>query len=122
MTAALVLDGTPDAGRLVRSVRASVEERAADAAASHGTGLGLGHARWVHDEQFDVTDHVRRVGAPGDASFDAVLAMAAESATAPFDPARPLWDATLVTGVSRDAQSSCCGCTTPSQMASGRSR
>ena len=102
MTAALVLDGTPDAGRLAEGFeRASrsvprMRQRVA------GPDWALGHARWVQDEQFDVADHIRIVGAPGDASFDAVLAMAAEAATAPFDSARPLWDATLVTGVSLD--------------------
>ena len=99
MTAALVLESPPDADRLSEAFeRASrsvprMRQRVVE------TDWPLGRARWVQDDLFDVADHIRRVGAPGDGSVEAVLAMAAGSATAAFDPARPLWDATLATGV-----------------------
>jgi diacylglycerol O-acyltransferase len=97
MTSALVLDRPPEfnrlaaaferASRLVPLMRATVTRPI----------LSFGTAHWVPDEKFDVRDHLRQVGVPGDRTLTAVLAMASASATAPFDPARPLWDATLVT-------------------------
>jgi len=42
---------------------------------------------------------VRRVRAPEPADLDAVLAIAAPTATAAFDSARPLWELTLVEGL-----------------------
>jgi hypothetical protein len=59
----------------------------------------VGQMHWVLDDDFDVRQHVREVGAPGDRSLQAVLGMASSSATTAFDPARPLWDALLVTGL-----------------------
>ena len=98
MTFALVLSGPPDIDRLTGSF-----ERASSAVPRMRQRVvspwSHGRARWVTDDAFDVGGHLRRIGAPGDASLDAVLSMASDSATAPFDPARPLWDATLVTGM-----------------------
>ncbi len=102
MCAALVLAGTPEPARLTHAFeRAS---RAVPRMRQRVTTSGwpLGRAKWVPDDAFDVGEHIRRVGAPGDTSVEAVLDMASESATSPFDPARPLWDATLVTGVAGD--------------------
>ncbi len=98
MTCALVLSGPPDVDRLTGAF-----ERASNAVPRMRQRVvhpwSQGRARWVADDGFDVRAHVRRTGAPGDSSLTAVLSMASDSATAPFDPARPLWDATLVTGV-----------------------
>lgn len=99
MSAALVLTGAPEAARLTdafdRASRAVPRMRQRVVVADGP----LARAKWVPDDEFDVAGHLRRVGAPGDGSVAAVLAMASDSATAPFDSARPLWDATLVTGV-----------------------
>src|SRR5690348_5500125 len=99
MSCALILDQSPSIDRL----------RAAFESASHAVPrMRQRIARqawtgrptlWLADDHFSVTDHVRMVGAPGDCSLASVLAMAGDMATIPFDPARPLWDATLVTGV-----------------------
>ena len=100
MSAALVLNSAPDSETLCeafeRAARAvpRMRQRVVDDGWSWGR-----RATWVPDDAFDVMGHVRQVGAPGDASVSAVLAMASSFATAPFDPAKPLWDATLVTGV-----------------------
>jgi diacylglycerol O-acyltransferase len=98
MTSALVLDGAPDIDRLTAAF-----QRASDAVPRMHQRVvrpwSHGRARWVTDDSFDVRAHVHRSGAPGDCSLAAVLSMASDSATVPFDPARPLWDATLVTGV-----------------------
>ncbi|GAS93620.1 uncharacterized protein RMCC_0586 [Mycolicibacterium canariasense] len=52
--------------------------------------------RWQPDPEFDLAFHVRRVGAPGAGDLDAVLELARVAAMADFDPARPLWEATLI--------------------------
>ncbi len=101
MSSALVLESAPDIERLVdafeRATRAVPRMRQRVV----GPGWALGRARWVQDAAFDVHDHVRRVGTPGDGSMAAVLRVAGDFATVPFDSARPLWDATLVTGVAK---------------------
>ena len=95
----MVLDRAPDADRLAeafeRATRAVPRMRSRIVRSS----LPLGMSHWVPDDDFDVRDHVRQVGAPGDRSLRSVLDMAGASAATPFDPARALWDAVLVTGL-----------------------
>lgn len=57
-------------------------------------------AEWVLDHDFDLRYHLRRIGVGASGSLTDVLGIAATAATAPFDPARPLWEATLVEGLS----------------------
>lgn len=54
--------------------------------------------RWRPATDFDLSWHLRRqhLSAPG--SRRQVLALAARMATTAFDPARPLWEVTVVTG------------------------
>ena len=99
MTSALVTDEAPDFDRLLAAF-----ERASRAVPRMRERVSRPHvpwgsAHWVADDHFDVAHHVRQVGAPGDGTLGAVLAMASATATAPFDPARALWDALLVTGL-----------------------
>ena len=102
MNSALMLDAVPDAAALEEAFeRASyavprMRQRVAE------TGWTRARQTWVPDDSFDVRGHIRRVGAPGGRSLNAVLEMASAFATTPFDPARPLWDATVVTGVEGD--------------------
>lgn len=99
MSSALVLDHAPDfrrlAGAFERATRAVPRMRATVVRPSFPVGV----AHWVPDDDFDVLDHVRQVGAPEDGSLRAVLDMASAAAATPFDPARALWDAVLVTGL-----------------------
>jgi len=99
MTTALVLNHEPEFERLAdsfeRASRAVPRMRQRVATQSWTPG----HAEWVADDEFDVTHHVHRVGAPGDRTLRAVIEMVSDSATAPFDPARPLWSAVLVNGL-----------------------
>ncbi|RNL62846.1 DUF1298 domain-containing protein [Nocardioides marmoriginsengisoli] len=96
MTLALVLEGLPADGSLEavfsRAV-GSVPRMHQRVARSVWTA---GRASWVDDKAFNLSYHLRRIGAPGDGSLEAALSWASDSATAPFDPARPLWDAVLV--------------------------
>jgi diacylglycerol O-acyltransferase / wax synthase len=55
---------------------------------------------WEVDDGFDLTYHLRRVRVAEPGSFDQVLTLAAASAMTPLDRARPLWEATLVEGLS----------------------
>ncbi len=60
------------------------------------TPLGLAPPRWVTDPDFDLAFHVRRIEAPEPKTFDTVLELARKTGMAAFDPARPLWEFTLV--------------------------
>ncbi len=100
MSSILVLDAVPGAEALEEAFdRASyavprMRQRVTE------TGWPRPRQTWVADGSFDVRGHLRRVGAPGDGSLAAVLDMVSDFVTTPFDPAKPLWDATVVTGVS----------------------
>ena len=100
MSAALVLDSAPDVDVLGETFeRAS---RAVPRMRQRVSTSGWSRTRqtWIADEAFVASDHIRQVGAPGDGMISEVLELASSFATAPFDPAKPLWDATLITGVS----------------------
>ena len=62
----------------------------------------LSTPRFIIDEHFDITWHVRRVQAPPPANAAAVLEIARTDAMTSFDRVRPLWKATLVEGVDGD--------------------
>jgi hypothetical protein len=61
--------------------------------------FGCGRPFWIDDPRFDVREHVRsiRCAAPGDEQ--ALLAAVAGAVTMPLPRTRPLWSATLVTGL-----------------------
>jgi diacylglycerol O-acyltransferase len=99
MSSALVLSSPPETVRLTDAF-----ERASRAVPRMrqrvvGPTWPVRRAKWIEDDEFDIADHVRVVGAPADHTVRSVISMASDSATAPLDPARPLWDATLVTGL-----------------------
>lgn len=55
--------------------------------------------RWEPDPEFDLAFHLRRVGAPSPGDLDGVLELARLAVMADFDSTRPLWEATLVEGM-----------------------
>jgi WS/DGAT/MGAT family acyltransferase len=61
--------------------------------------LQLGAPAWVVDPEFDLDHHLRRVRLPHPGSFQQVLHLAGQAAMAPFDRARPPWEAVLVEGL-----------------------
>ena len=63
------------------------------------TPLGLASPRWVLDPDFDLRWHLRRVAVPAGAGFEHVLELARVAGMTAFDPARPLWELTLVEGL-----------------------
>jgi diacylglycerol O-acyltransferase len=63
------------------------------------TPLRLAPPRFEFAPDFDLSWHVRRIGAPEPRTLAAVLEMARSMGMAAFDPARPLWEFTLVDGI-----------------------
>jgi WS/DGAT/MGAT family acyltransferase len=61
--------------------------------------FGCGRSFWIDEPRFDIGDHVRSMecAAPGDEQ--ALLAAVVETVTTPLPRERPLWSATLVTGL-----------------------
>lgn len=103
VTGVLVLDDAPDWERLV-SVFAAAAARAPRLRQKVVAPLlPVGPAEWVPDPRFELGYHLRRAAAPGDGTLPAVLDAVSATATAPFDRARPLWEATLFEGMRRGA-------------------
>ncbi|KAA0235015.1 MAG: DUF1298 domain-containing protein [Actinobacteria bacterium] len=61
--------------------------------------LGLVPPRWETDPAFDLSWHVRRMAAPAPHTLAPVLEFARTTGMTAFDPARPLWEFTLVEGL-----------------------
>ena len=60
----------------------------------------LATPRWTLDPDFDLSRHLRRVGSPPPHTPDTVLEMARLAAMSGFDTAHPVWEFTLVEGLS----------------------
>ena len=65
-----------------------------------GNPLSLAPPRWEIDPNFDLRYHLRSARVPGSGSMADLLAMAGPIAMQGFDRARPLWEATIVEGLS----------------------
>jgi WS/DGAT/MGAT family acyltransferase len=64
---------------------------------------GCGRPIWVDDASFDIANHVNDMPCPVPGDHSALLAVAAELVARRLAPDRPLWSATLVTGLAHDA-------------------
>jgi diacylglycerol O-acyltransferase len=100
ITAIALFDKAPDWERLVARMAQAVATVPRLGQRVVTTPLGLGPPRWVTDPQFDLSYHLRRVEAPEPRDLSAVLAIAQPIATAAFDRERPLWEFTVVEGLS----------------------
>ncbi|RVW09201.1 DUF1298 domain-containing protein [Prescottella agglutinans] len=99
IVAVVVLDTTPDWGRLVTMI-----DRATRVVPNFRHRIvrarwSLAPPRWTLDPDFDLSWHLRRMALPEPADLDAVLEVARRSAMEAFDMARPLWQFTLLTGL-----------------------
>jgi diacylglycerol O-acyltransferase len=63
------------------------------------TPFGLATPRWKLDPDFDLSFHLRRAAVPTPGTFATVLEFARHAGMAAFDPARPLWEFTLLEGL-----------------------
>jgi WS/DGAT/MGAT family acyltransferase len=94
-----VLDRSPDWDRLLRRLdRASslVPRLRQHVVATAG---GVLPPRWAVDSDFELTRHVRRVSLGRRKSRRAMLDLAAEIFSEPFDRDRPLWDFVVIEGM-----------------------
>lgn len=62
-------------------------------------GNPLMPSRWVDDPAFDLSWHLRRVGAPSPGTLAEVLEFARITGSGAFDPDRPRWEFTLMEGI-----------------------
>jgi diacylglycerol O-acyltransferase / wax synthase len=67
------------------------------------TPPGCGRPVWVDDPGFEITRHVHDVRCPSPGDEEGLLRIAADVVTQRLPRDRPLWSATLVTGVAADA-------------------
>lgn len=65
----------------------------------HAVPFNLDHPVWVHDSNFDLDYHVRRLTLPDGAPDKALADIAAEIAGRPLDRSRPLWEMWVVEGL-----------------------
>lgn len=99
IVAVALLDRPPRWDRLVETVeRATRLEPNFRRRLVPGVGP-LVPARWTDDPDFDLTWHLRRIGAPEPRTIDAVLEFARIAGMTAFDPARPRWEFTVVEGL-----------------------
>ncbi|WP_067670054.1 wax ester/triacylglycerol synthase domain-containing protein [Nocardia miyunensis] len=95
----LILDAAPEVSRLLRTVdRASrVAPKFRDRLVA--LPIGLAPPRWTPDTDFDLSWHVRHIALPASTEVSSVLEFARYEAMTAFDPVRPLWQLTLLTGL-----------------------
>jgi len=96
----LILDSEPDQDCLIRTLEraARVVPRLRHVLST--APLALTPPRWVPDPDFDLSWHVRRFGLPPPADMSTVLEFARQECMEAFDPVRPLWRFTVLTGLS----------------------
>ena len=99
--AVLLLDGCPefDTAQLERTIGARLGSIPRLRQRLLTVPFGCGRPIWVDDRDFDLSRHLTTVHCPRPRDRDAVLALAAELVTTRLDRNRPLWSATLVTGL-----------------------
>ena len=61
--------------------------------------LGLAPPQWADDPDFDLRYHIRRLSVPPPGELRQLLDLAAQLAAMPLDRARPLWEVTVVEGL-----------------------
>ncbi|WP_084488729.1 wax ester/triacylglycerol synthase domain-containing protein [Nocardia niwae] len=94
----LMLDTEPDPDRLARTMDRGSRVVPRLRHRLIAVPLGLAPPRWALDPDFDLSWHLRRSALPQPANMSTVLEFARTEAMTGFDPARPLWRATLLSG------------------------
>ncbi|WP_327098123.1 WS/DGAT domain-containing protein [Nocardia vinacea] len=96
----LILDTDPDWDRLVETIDRGTRLVPRLRHRLVTAPFGLAPPRWALDPDFDLSWHLRRGALPEPATLSAVLEFARTEAMTAFDPARPLWRSTLLSGLS----------------------
>lgn len=103
-----ILVFAPGAGPTAKDVREALAERIRGVPRLRQqlvrTPPGCGRPVWVDDPDVEVGQHVREVRCPTPGDEHALLRVAAGAVTRPLPSDRPLWSATLVTGLAGDAR------------------
>ncbi|WP_082392907.1 wax ester/triacylglycerol synthase domain-containing protein [Nocardia arizonensis] len=99
----LLLDVDPDWDRLVRTIDRGTRVVPKLRDRLVGVPFGLTPPRWEADPHFDLHWHVRHAALPRSSNLSAVLEFARTEAMTAFDPIRPLWRTTLLSGLENDA-------------------
>ena len=99
ITVVLILDRAPDREVLLDRFERGSRTLPAFRHRLVEAPLRLSTPRWIVDPNFDLSYHVRWIGAPGDGSLDGVLEFARQSAMSGLDGERPLWTITVVEGL-----------------------
>src|SRR5438105_4732104 len=94
-----ILEHGPDVSRLRGRVEGSLEGAPRLRQRVHVPVGPLPVPEWVDDAQFDLDYHIRHVALPPPGSERQLLDLAALMAQDAFDPARPLWQFTVVDGL-----------------------
>ena len=68
----------------------------------HRTPMNIAHPVWVDDPHFDLGAHVRREVLPPPGDGAALRKLVMRILSRPLDMRRPLWEMTIVTGLSND--------------------
>jgi WS/DGAT/MGAT family acyltransferase len=99
VVAVALLDRPPDWDVLRARVERAVRRLPAFRARVVHPPLWLAPPRWSEVGEVDVDWHLRRVSLPAPGGWRQLLDLAQRKATTAFDPARPLWEMTLVEGL-----------------------
>lgn len=102
ITAITLFDQVPDWSVLVDRMERATRLVPSFRAKLVSSPLGLAPPGWEIDRDFDLSWHLRHVDAPAPHTVDTVLEMARVAGMSAFDPARPLWEFTLVSGLEGD--------------------
>lgn len=98
--ALLLLDGPVDVERLRTLVASRLHLLPRHRQRVLQAPLGVGQARWVDDERFDLDHHLRHSALPQPGSMAQLTAWCARVMARPLDPSRPLWELYVVEGLS----------------------
>lgn len=95
----LLLDREPDWDRLLDTVERGTRVVPRFRHRLAAVPFGLAPPRWLADRDFDLSWHVRHFEPAAPAGLSSVLEFARTEAMAAFDPARPLWRFTMLSGL-----------------------
>jgi hypothetical protein len=95
----ILLDGPPDGALLRRRVERALDAYPLLRQRVEGAPLRLAPPDWVDDPDFSLDYHLRRLAVPPPGTRRQLLDLAGVMASVPLDPARPLWELTVVEGL-----------------------